>query len=262
MNVIPASFQKALIARLDGENTLGIAIAGSFARGEGGRYSDVDVTQYVRQKPAGEAEAYQLHFIRKYLVSFKIATLEDEYASLRTPERAIWAIPGLRQLRILLDKEGSVAALKEAAVRATWEPLQAAADAYASRELSGFAEEVFKILGGLTERDESRTLYAVWGLTRGMATALLVQRGVLVPTENVYIDFAQDTAGRTSAWTHQFRLAIGLDPLPSEEPAYVGCGVAGLQLYRETVALLRHVLLPEDTEVVRRTLEIMAEAGY
>lgn len=262
MDVLPDSFLQALVAWLDDENTLGIAITGSFARSEGGLYSDVDLTHYVRQTPTAEIEPYRLRFVDGHLVSLKITTLEAEYAGLRKPERAIWVIPGLRQLCILLDKDGSLAVLKETAAKSTWEPLQAAADAYASRELSGYAEEIHKILGGLAQRNESRTLYAVWGLTRGLASALLVQRGMLIPTENVYIDFAQDAAGRTSGWTRQFRLAIGLDPLPPGEPAFAGYGVAALRLYRETAAILRRILSSEDAAVVNRTLEIMAEAGY
>jgi hypothetical protein len=262
MDVLPDSFLQALAAWLDDENTLGIAIMGSFARNEGGPYSDVDLTHYVRQKPVGEAEPCHLKFVNGFLVSFKKTTLEAEYASLRNPEQAIWTIPALRQLCILLDKDGSVAALKETAAKATWEPLQAAADAYASRELSGYAEEIHKILGGLAQRDESKTLYAVWGLTRGLSNALLTQRGVLISTENAYIDFAQNAAGRTSGWTRQFRLAIGLDPLLPGEPAFVGYGVAGLHLYRETVAIFRHILSPEDADVVNQTLEIIVGAGY
>ena len=262
MKALPDSFLQSLVAWLDDENTLGIAITGSFARSEGGLYCDVDLTHYVRQKPAAETEPYRLRFVDDHLVSLKITMLEAEYASLRNPEQAIWTIPGLRQLCILLDKDGSIAALKETAAKATWEPLQAAADAYASRELSGYTEEIHKILGGLTQRDESKTLYAVWGLTRGLSNALLTQRGVLISTENAYIDLAQNAAGRTSGWTRQFRLAIGLDPLPPGEPAFVGYGVAGLHLYRETVAIFRHILSPEDADVVNRTLEIIAGAGY
>jgi hypothetical protein len=207
-------------------------------------------------------EQFRLSIIEGYIASIKLTTLEKEYAGLRNPEQAIWVIPGLRQAWILLDKDGSIAALKETAVKATWEPLQSAANAYASWKLSGTAEEVHKILGGLAQRNESKTLYAIWSLTKELTNAVLIQRGVLIPTENVYIDRAQEAAGRTSGWTRQFRLAIGLDPLPLGEPAFVGYGVAGLRLYRETATLLQHILLPEDSAVVNRTLEMMTEAGY
>jgi len=262
MCVISDSFLHSLVAQLDNENTIGVALLGSFARDEGGRFSDVDIRCYVRQPPLNPAEIFYMQYLDGYLVSFYLTTLEDEYASLRTPQKAIWAVPGLRQIRILLDKDGSIGALKESAAKFSWESIRTEANLYTSWNFSGFAEEVFKILAGLIQKDESRTLYATWGLTQGLATTLLVQHGVLVPTENAFIDLAQAAAGLTSEWTHQFRLATGLDPLPLEEPAFVGYGKAGLALYCETARLLQDILLPKDAEVINRTLKIIAEAGY
>ena len=256
------SFLRKLVAQLDNENTLGIMLSGSFVRGEGGPYSDVDLWQYVREIPAKENERLCLRIVDGFMVGVKLTTLEKENGGLQNPEQAIWVIPGLRQACILLDKDGRMAALKETAAKATWEPLQQAANAYASWMLSTLAEEVQKILGGLAQRNESKTLYASWGLTRGLANTLLVQYGTLVHTENVYIDFAQAAAGRTSEWTRQFRLAIGLDPLLPEEPAFSGYGSAGLRLYCETARLMQKILLPEDTLVVNRILEMIAKAGF
>ncbi len=262
MRILSDSFLQSLVSKLDNENTLGVVLAGSFARGEGGLFSDVDIRCYVRQPPVNAAEVYTMQYLDGYLVSFYLTTLVEEYASLRIPQKAIWAVPGLRQMRILLEKDGSISTLKEAAVKFTWEPLQAAADAYASWNLSGFAEETHKILSGLAERNESKTLNATAGLIHGLATTILVQRGVLIPTENAYLDLAQDTAGRASAWTRQFRLAIGLDPLPMDEPAFIGRGAAGLRLFCETGRLLQNILLPKDSAVIIQTVQIIGEAGY
>jgi len=262
MHTLPDSFLKKLVARLDNENTIGIMFSGSFARGEGGPYSDVDLWQYVREIPANASEQLSLRIVDGFMVGVKLTTLEKEYGGLQNPEQAIWVIPGLRQACILLDKDGSMAALKETAAKTTWEPLQQAANAYASWMLSTLAEEVQKILGGLAQRNESKTLYASWGLTRGLANTLLVQHGTLVHTENAYIDFAQAAAGRTSDWTRQFRLAIGLDPLTLKGPAFGGYGSASLHLYCETARLLRKTLRPEDALVVNRILEMIAEAGF
>jgi predicted nucleotidyltransferase len=262
MSTLTDSFLQSMVAKLDNENTIGVVLLGSYARGEGGPFSDVDIRSYVRQPPVNPAEMFSMQYLDGYLVSFYLTTLEDEYASLRTPQKAIWAVPGLRQMRILLDKDGSVAALKESAEEFTWESVQAAANAYASWNLAGFAEEVHKILGGLAKRDESMISNATWGLSHGLATTILVQCGVLIQTENAYIDLAQDTAGRESDWTRQFRVAVGLDPLPAGEPAYAGRGIASLRLYRETARLLQNILQPNDATVVNRAMKIIAEAGY
>jgi hypothetical protein len=262
MTTLSDPFLQSLVAQLDNENTIGVVLAGSYARGEGGLYSDVDIRCYVRQAPMNPAEIYTMQYLDGYLVSFYLTTLEEEYASLVFPQKAILAVPGLRQIRILLDKDGSISTLKEVAAKFTWESLQTAANAYASWNLSGFAEETYKILAGVLKRDESRTLYATWGLTHGLATTILVQRGVLVPSENVFIDIAQQTAGRDSDWTRQFRLAVGLDQPALEQPAFIGFGTAGLRLYRETAGLLQNILLPGHAEIVNQTMEIIKEAGY
>jgi hypothetical protein len=262
MSTLTDSFLKELVAALDNPNTVGVAMTGSHARGEGGQYSDVDIHQYVRQMPDNPAEIAYLRFMDGILVSVSLTSLDEAYANLRNPKKAVWAIPGLRQLRILLDKDGSIAILKETAEKTEWQPMQAAANAYASRTLSGSAEEIHKILAGLAQRNESKTLYAIWGLTYALANLLIVQRGLLIQTENVFIDLAQEAAGRTSEWTRQFRLSIGLDLIPLEEPAYIGYGIAGLCLYRETAGLLQNILLPDDAVVVDRTIANIAEAGY
>ena len=262
MDTLPDLILRKLIAQLDNENTIGVMLSGSFARGEGGPYSDIDLWQYVREISANENEHLSLRIVDGYLVGIKLTTLEKESTGLKNPEQAIWVIPGLRQACILLDKDGSLAVLKETAVKATWEPLQPAANAYASWMLSTNSEEVQKIIDGLVQRNESKVLYATWGLTHGLANALLVQRGILIPTENAYIDFAQAAAGRSSDWTRQFRLAVGLDRHPPEELAFIGLGSASLRLYCETVGLLQKILLPDDAVVVNRTMKIIAEAGF
>jgi predicted nucleotidyltransferase len=262
MLIVPDSFLRDLVYQLDGENTIGIIIAGSIARGEGDRYSDIDIRHYVRIVPETKIEANSLRFVDGFLVSIHNSLLEEEAASLRDPHRAIWAVPGLRQARILLDKDGSVARLVESARNFRWSDIQSAADAMVSWQLCGLAEEVYKILGALEAHDESKTLYAITSLHFDLMETLLVRRGVLVPTENAYFDLAQEAAGMDSEWTRQLRLAVALDPLPPGIPVYAGRGAAALALYRLTADLVADVLRPEDAAVVHRTLAVMAEAGY
>jgi hypothetical protein len=162
MDPLPDSFLQKLVILLNNENTIGVTMPGSFARGESGLYSDIDLWHYVRQMPPDETVPYHVQFVDGFMVSIKLITLEEEYTHLRNPEQAIWAIPGLRQSRILLDKDGSIATLKEAAVKATWGSLQTAANTYASWSLSANSEEIHKILDGLARQNESKTLYAIW----------------------------------------------------------------------------------------------------
>jgi hypothetical protein len=262
MTVVPDPFLHNLVSQLDDENTVGITLGGSFARGLGDRYSDVDIQHYVRVAPENRVEADSLRFLEGFLVSIHAGKLEEEAANLRRPHRAIWVVPGLQQARILLDKDGSVARLIASARNFRWQDIQPAADAMASWQLCGLAEEVYKILGGLEVHDESKTIYAVSGLLFDLVETLLVQRGILVPTENAYFDLAQQTAGINSEWTRQLRLAAALDPAPSGSPVYMTRGVAALNLYRLTADLMADILRPQEAAVVRRSMAVMAEAGY
>ncbi len=262
MTELSVEFLGKWISRLDDENTVGIALVGSFARREGGAYSDVDLWHFVRQIPSAEVETSRLEWIDGHLVSLKTLLLEQEQRDFSIPEKAIWAIPGWQQCRILLDKDGSLGRLQQAALGFRWESLQKAADAFVSHHLAGSAEEIYKILDGLSTKNECKTLYAIWSLSRDMADVLLVQHGMLIPTENAFIDCAQAVAGRDSEWTRQFRLAIGLDQPPANQASFICFGTAGLRLYRETVALMRDILQPKDVPLVERALGVMREAGY
>ena len=148
---------------------------------------------------------------RDHLVSLSTTTVDAKRAELSRPETAIWAVPGLRQARILLDRDGALAALLREAQAFRWEPLQPAADAYASYNVMGLAEEVHKVLGALEGADESAALNATWGLVAGLARAVIVQRGVLIRTENAYFLQAQEAAGLESAWSRAFRVAAGFE---------------------------------------------------
>jgi hypothetical protein len=262
MTELPDVFLHSLADRLDGVDTLAVSLGGSFARGEGSRHSDIDLHCYLRLLSQPGRLHLDLHYEDDYLVSVWTTTLEDQAESLADPQRAIWTIPGLRQERILIDKDGRLGRLQAAARNATWESLQPAANRFASRSLAQDSEEVLKILAGLEREDESRTLYALWSLTRSLSESLMVQHGTLVTSENVYLDLAQQAAGRGSAWSRWFRLAVGLDAPQADEPPYRAYAAAGLELYRESARLLQPFLGEQDRAVIGRTLEMIKEAGY
>ena len=110
----------------------------------------------LAELPENPYDRYTLRYWDSKLVSLKYTLLDEEHSALTNPRRAIWAVPGLRGMKILLDKDGSMAALQKAAQEFEWSPLQPAADEYAAEEIMGNAEEVHKILNGLARGHESR----------------------------------------------------------------------------------------------------------
>lgn len=252
------AFIQSVLERIDSPNVIGVGIVGSYARGQEHKYSDVDFDIFIRKLLDASTERYALRYWDHKLVSLNHTLLDDERAALTDPCRAIWAVPGLRGMRIMLDKDGSLAALQQAAQEFEWSPLQPAADAFAAEEIMGNAEEVHKILSGLARRHESTVLYASWGLVKNMLEAVAVQRGILIISENRYFDLIQDGVGRDSEWTRVFRTAWGLDPGGSQ---YQPRGVAALDLYRLSAEMFDDLIPERHREVVDRTLQLIREAG-
>jgi hypothetical protein len=231
---------------------------GSYSRGEERKYSDVDFDIFVSKLPENAYDRYTLRYWDDKLISLKYTLLDDERAAFGNPRRAIWAVPGLRGMKIVLDKNGSMAALQKAAQEFDWSPLQPAADEFAVEEVMGCAEEVHKILNGLARAHESTVLYATWGLVKNMLEAVAVQKGILIISENRYFDLIQDAVGRDSEWTRAFRTARGLDPNSSQ---YQARGAAALTLYCLTASMFDKLIPDKHRNVVNRTLQLIEEAG-
>ena len=219
----------------------------------------MDLDIYVTQLPEDPYNRYTLRYWDNKLVSLKYALLEDERSGLSNPRRAIWVAPGLQGMRVLLDKDGSLAALQNVAQHFDFSLLQRDADVYAAEQIMGNAEEVHKILNGLARSHESTVLYATWGLVKNILEAVAVQRGILIVSENRYFDLIQESVGRDTKWTRAFRTAWGLDPHASQ---YQSRGAAALTLYRLTAAMFDGLIPERHREVVSHTLRLIKEAGY
>lgn len=258
MPLSDSSIQSA-IEKIDSPDVIGIGIVGSYARGQEAKYSDVDFDIFVSKLPANEFDQYTLRYWDERLISLKYTLLEDERAALTNPRRAIWAVPGLRGMKIILDKDGSLAELHKAAQEFIWSPLQSAADEFAAEQVRGCAEEVHKVLNGLAREHESTVLYAVWGLIKHLPEAVMVQRGLMISSENRFFDLIQDSVGRDSEWTQAFRMGWGLDVNGSQ---YQARAAGALTLYCLTAVMLDHLIPDRHRNVVNKTLQLIKEAGY
>ncbi len=253
------SFIQSILKKIDSPTVLGVGIVGSYARGQESKYSDVDFDIFVSKLPDNAYDKYTLKYLDDKLVSLKYALLDDERAALTNPRRAIWAVPGLSGMRIVLDKTGELAKLQKSAQGFDFSRLQSAADEFAAEQAMHCAEEVHKILSGLARGHESTVLYSVWGLVTNMLEAVAVQRGLMIVSENRYFDLIQDSVGRDSKWVSAFRTAWGLDSASSQ---YQSRGAATLALYRLSAAMFDEFIPDKHRDVVNNTLRLIKEAGY
>ena len=253
------SFIKSVLEKIDSPDVIGVGIVGSHARGQEAKYSDVDFDIFVSKLPDSDYDRYTLRYWDGKLVSLKYTLLEDERAMLTNPRRAIWSVPGLSGMKIILDKDGSLTELQTMAQKFDFSLLQQQADEFAAEEIMGNAEEVHKILNGLTRGHESTVLYATWGLVANILETLAVQRGIMIVSENRYFDLIQESVGRDTKWVSAFRTAWGLDSTSSQ---YQSRGAAALRLYRLTAVMFDGLIPEKHREVVNATLRRIKEAGY
>ncbi len=231
-----------------------VAVVGSAARGDANPWSDIDVHAYVRL-PSQKQETRAV-FIGERLVMIATDTVDDSRAELRTPARAVWAVPAIRDMRILLDQERQLAALRLEAEAFDWSTLRAEAEASECRRLIGSAEYVYKIRAAIERRDESAALHAAGALIGRCTRSVVTARGVLIRTENEYYRKAQEAAGADWAARHRQCFGLAADgPLALDAFAQA---VAACELYAETVRVLDDILDPDARAVTSRAVALLA----
>jgi len=242
-------FLTQLIAELDDETVTAIILHGSYARGDAmPPYSDVDLVRILHETPERKQQKRFIWY-NGYLLNLSSRPLSIYKEWLTIPQEAIFRLSTIQDARILLDKQGTFRAFQQEARNWRWEPLQAAANRYASQVIVELSETILRTFGALQSQKivmlvQRILLHILPGVTRAIA----VQRGMLIRGNN-YLQQVQETLGMDSAWTRYYMQAAGIavDGLP---PSIEARSIAALRLYQETVSELFPHLLPEHRETV------------
>ncbi len=256
------AFLAKLVNELDDkERTLALALTGSFAREMANSYSDVDVLHFVKTI-AEQEPRYSLRYVDNYLISITLATTDEKRAEMQRPETAVWAVQGIRQAKMLLDRADTFEKLHSESKQFVWDAeMQERANLYASRQLMGYAEEVHKILGGLTTRQDSAVLYGTYGLLLGLTEVFLVQHGILLMSENDFFTWAQALLPEDS----DLPLLLGFEDIDEEGydvPPVRMRGAAALSYYIQIVDQLRDIIQPAHAEVIEKTIERIRQSQF
>ena len=252
-------FLNTFVTQLESNDIVGIGLGGSYVRGEATPYSDVDFLCFYSGTVQPPQKRYTYHDNR--LVGIASRTVAAVRRDFTQPEVALYAVPMIRELRILLDKDGTIGKLQQDARAFTWEPLQEAANAYASFYMLRNTEEIHKLLGILLNNDALAFSSAMTTFPVHLTRAVAIQRGTLITTDNVIFRQVRESVGLASPWTRAHIRAVSLDAGPTGVPMLQWRGSALLNLYRETVLLLQPFMRPADNKVVEQTLQIIDTFG-
>jgi len=250
VDLLTADTVAQLLTLADLPGAHAVAVVGSAARGDAGAWSDIDVHAYVRSRE--QVRPTRPSFLDGRLVMLACDTIEGSRAELSVPERAIWAVPAFRDMRILLDREGQLLALKRDAEAFDWSVLRAAAELSQQRRIADSAEFIYKIRAALERHDESAVLHAAGALIGRCTRAVVTARGVFIRTENEYYRRAQDAAG--PEWTRRHRECFGLGPAGPVALDAFAQGQAACGLFAETAKALDDILDEPTRDTIRRAL--------
>jgi len=176
-------FLAAVAAELVDENSVAVALVGSHSRGTATPESDIDVTRCVTVLPEDPADRLMLTYRDGRLLGVLTTTLPALAEQLTRPETAVWAVPALRDARVLLDERGQLAALQREAAAFRWAPLQAEADRHASHRPMTSAEETHKLTHALRAGDAAKTAAMTTWLVLGLPLVVATQPGILLTNE-------------------------------------------------------------------------------
>jgi hypothetical protein len=252
------TFLKELIAEIDTDDIRGIVLGGSHARGDATPYSDVDLACFV---PDAFRPLHKRFLYREgHLISIGLKTLEGVKQQLAEPFQALWIVPGFRQSKVLLDKDGSMGQLKQMVENFTWDSLRREAIGFAGHILISDTEYVHKLFGNLWRGNLSGVAYTAQRLFDGATMAMALYCGVFITTDSLYYQEVESAVGSDSNWTHYHRLLSGVKTIAEDTSSIDARGKLALRLYRETASLLLPTLSEQCRNVVEQVQTLIEQA--
>lgn len=226
-----------LASELTEQGAQAVILGGSHARGDAHPESDIDL--FV----VGRGPSYRLERRGRFLVGVSWSTERQYRQSFRTPALAGGSVPFWRRALILRDPHGVAATLKQEALEWTWDSIDSRCDSWVAEELTGYAEEVHRLVGRLQlgHRQAAAVQRAVLAIR--LAQILAVHDRILYETENVLWDLVAARMG--DGWARAQAAALGLADEGFEETCR-----AALRLYVLAADSVRHLLDERQRPVV------------
>ncbi len=186
------------------EGARAVILTGSQARPHPPPESDIDLYAI------GRGPRYRLEAVRGRLVSVSWRDLAESREAFDDPEAVGAFVPGWRRAVIVADPDGVAAELQRAALAWSWSDIgDERLDAWVAEEVTGFAEEVHKLVAARRAGDASTAAVQRSVLALSLAPRLTVHLRWLYESENGLWERVGQRMG--TAWVAAQRGALGLD---------------------------------------------------
>jgi predicted nucleotidyltransferase len=226
-----------------------VALVGSHARGDARPESDVDLLAV--------GEDYYLPRLQLrdgVLVSVSMQPLAAHRESFELPELVCVSVPGWRDAVVLHDPEELAAFLVREARGWTWVPLERRCDEWVAEKITGYAEEVHKLVaalegGQLSTAAVQRSLLAVY-----LAPVLAVHHRILYGSENRLWELVSDAMGEE--WSEAQSTSLG-----QGDKTFTETCAAALRMYGLAAAETAHLLDERQRRVVRHACALSGQSA-
>jgi hypothetical protein len=234
---------QAVSSRLVAQGAKAVVIFGSRVRGDAYKESDIDI------HAIGRGSNYRLERDQGFLISVSWMTPKQHRKAFNDPSKAGGIIPAWRNAAIIHDPHGIAHALKQDAQRWQWKPLSKKADKWVAKEITGWAEEVHRLIGNLQLRRRSAAAVQRSVLAIQMAPILAVHHRILYDTENQLWDLVSTRMG--AEWAQLQSVALG-----EGNQSFKDTCNAALQLYAIVAQEVRPMLNRRQYQVVAHACEL------
>ncbi len=178
-----------------GRGALAVVLTGSQARGDAGAGSDIDLVVVFDKAPDAGSEPAAYSMRRGRLVATAWTTPRMAAAAFRDPARFPTYVPGWREAVLLADPDVVAARIQARARRWEWDDVADATDAYVAEQITGWAEEVHKLVAAL-ERGQRHTASVQRSLLAvHLAGLVALQRRILWGADNALHDLVSAAMG-------------------------------------------------------------------
>ncbi len=237
------SVAEAAAHELARAGAVAVVLAGSWARGDARRASDVDLWAIGRDRP--DVARWRPPF----LVSIHRTSYAAERRRLREAPSVGGSVPAWREAIILFDPRGRAAALQDYARRFRWAAHAAAHRVWIDRQVAAWAEESTKLVRALATGERATAAVQRNLLAESLGFVMAIHRRQFWGSENEFWErIGRMVGGR---WAIAQRAALGLHGASFERSCR-----AALQLYAETVRELGEALGAETRAIAENACAV------
>ncbi len=229
--------------RLVEQGAEAVVLCGSRVRGDAYAESDLDINV------VGRGRHNRLEQYEGFLISASWATAKQIRRIFKDPSKVGGIIPAWRNAIVIHDPEGIAEALKQEATEWRWSLLGKSVDRWVAEELTGWSEEVHRLVGNLQLKRVSAGAIQRSVLAIHMAPILAVHCRILYDTENRLWALVSERMGKK--WSQIQTAALGEGGQSFEYTCE-----AALQLFALTAQEVSHLLDRRQYQVVAHACEI------